>query len=299
MSVPVCIQNRILIEIDSKFQKEILTNNGISLYRDSHYRPEWNVTIKGKVVSVPKKLNIGGGLDSIFPHRPLIEQIVQPGDEIVFSYLVVMQRETTENKEEQFIKEPDYKYPVPGMDVWKNGRGQTIIRQYNNNLTWDVGLVENETQKVLDHVNGGESEMENFLSKYFVSQNISYKYKNVFISPEDGSEYWMVDYPYVFGIKREGRYEMVGGYVMIEPISEPKDEIYKGIIQIHQIEQSKDYLAKGRVMYIGEPLKGKERLNVKEGDEIILDSRFIEKYEIDGKDVWISAQDRLLYNQTV
>jgi len=299
MNVPTCIQNKILVEIDSKFQQEIVTSNGLKLYKDASFRPEWSATIKGKVVSVPQKLNIGGGRDSIYPQRPFIEQKVKAGDEIIFSYLVVMDRVGEDNKEERFEEEPHEKYGNPRLTVWKNPKGLKIARHYLNNDVWEVVVVDTNTKECIDAVQGGENDMENMLGKYIKSQNVKFNYKNILPCEKNGEwvDYWMVDYAQVFGIKREDEYEMVGGHIMLDPIKEPKNKTHEqGIIElVGSIEYEKDNVAIGRIKSIAEPLKNKKSIGVKKGDKVIIDSRFLEKYEIDGSDVWITNHDRLLY----
>jgi co-chaperonin GroES (HSP10) len=49
-----------------------------------------------------------------------------------------------------------------------------------------------------------------------------------------------------------------------------------------------------RVVNIGTPLKNQPSLDVKPGDAVRFDNKFVEKYELWGKNYWIIKQERLL-----
>jgi co-chaperonin GroES (HSP10) len=135
------------------------------------------------------------------------------------------------------------------------------------------------------------------MGKYMPTENVGFNYKNIL--PHDGKDYWMVDYAFAIAIKRAaGVFDMIGDYVLVEPIREPNRNSHQGIIEIYNIEQEKDYKAIGKVISIGEPLKGDIKLSIKPNDIICSDIRYVEKYEIDGHDYWVIRQ-KYIYGKSV
>lgn len=274
----------------------MILDGGVKLFKDTTFRPEWNVTISGKVASVPLSLTMGDGrIHSLYPDRPDINQVVQPGDEIIFSYLVVMNRALTDNVGDVYEKD---KITDPYITTWTNPKRLRIFRFYLNNDKYECGLWDLKTQQWLDRVKCNERGVEDFLSKYMPTQHAEFNYKNIL--PYEGKEYWKVDYINAIAIKRkDGNFDMVGEYVLVEPIREPRRGYEQGLIEVYNLEQDKDYRAIGRVISIGEPLKGKVKLSVKPNDTIVTDIRYVEKYEIDGHDYWIVRQKYIHGKQSV
>jgi hypothetical protein len=294
MAVPTCIENNILVKLDKKFQDEIITDGGIKFFTDTTFKPEWNVTISGTVVSVPLKLTVGnGGIHSMIPERPNIQQIVKPGDELLFSYSVVMNRKEENNRGEVFERE---KPTNPYVTEWKNPNGLMIVREYLMNNNYRIALIDTKTMIIVDMVQGNKHDVESFMGRYMPSEDMKFNYNNLL--QIDGEDYWMVDYFNAVAVKRDSGYEMVGGYVMLEPIREPFRGEYEGLIEIYEIAQDTDYRAIGKVISIGEPLVGNRKLSIKPNDTIVTDIRFVEKYHIDGKQCWIVRQ-KYIYGKTV
>lgn len=294
MPHPTCIQNNILVELEKSFQDELVSESGIKFYQDTTFRPEWNTTVLGRVASVPKRLTLGGGNDSIDPDRERISQIVKAGDEIVFSYLVIMNRKQTDNVGEMFTRESPLD---PFTTVWSNPKGQQIVRIYLKNNKYEIGLFDINTRTWVDRVKGGEREMESFMGKYMPTENVGFNYKNLL--PYNDKDYWIVDYSNAIAIKRaEGVFEMIGDFTIVDPISEPNRKTHDGLIEIFNVEQSTDYKAIGKLISIGTPLDGDRQLSVKPNDIICADIRYVQKYSIDGKDYWIIKQKHI-YGKSV
>lgn len=294
MPSPVCIQNNILVELPKAFQDELIFSNGLKFYQDTTFRPEWNATVKGIVHSVPLNLTIGGGNDTIDPDRPNIRQIVKVGDEIIFSYLVVMNRKQSDNAGDIFTREiPQNPYTT----VWSNPNGLQLVRVYMMNDKYECGLFDTKTKIWIARVKGGLSDVESFMGRYMPTENYSFNYKNLL--PYDGKDYWKVDYPNAIAIKRaEGIFEMIGEYTLIEPISEPHKQLPDGMIEVYNMAQSTDYKSIGKLISIGLPLIGEVKLSVKQNDIICTDSRYVMKYSIDGHDYWVVRQKHI-YGKSV
>jgi hypothetical protein len=296
MPNPVCLQNNILVELPKAFQDELVSSDGMKFYQDTTFRPEWNVTIQGKVASVPKKLTMGDGHNhSLDPDRPRINPIVKEGDDLIFSYTIVMRRAQTDNNADIFNKEDAIN---PYTTTWLSYSGLRMIRVYLMNDKWEVGLLDTKSKTWIDKIVGGEREVENFMGKYMPTENVGFQYKNLL--PYDGKDYWMVDYSFAIAVKKEkGVFEMIGDYVMVEPIREPVRGQYQGVIEVYEIAQDTDHRAIGRVVSIGEPLAGDLKLSIKPNDIICSDIRYVEKYEIDGHDYWVIRQKYIYGKQSV
>jgi hypothetical protein len=295
MPIPVCIQNNILVELPKAFQDELVSSNGTKFFQDTSFRPEWNTTIKGIVASVPKKLTMGDGKNSsLDPDRIRIIPNVLAGDEIVFSYLVIMNRSQADNSADIFIRQK----PIsPGTTIWTNYSGLELVRIYKMNNKYECGLFDIKTKEWVDRMEGTEHDVESFMGKYMPTENVGFNYRNLL--PCDGVDYWKVDYANAIAIKRgEGIFDMIGDYVLLSPIREPIRKAYQGKIEIYSIAQDTDYRATARIISIGEPLKGDKKLNVKQGDTIVTDIRYVEKYTIDSIDYWVVRQ-KYLYGKAV
>lgn len=296
MSIPICLQNNILVELPKAFQDELVSTNGIKFYQDTSFRPEWNVSIQGKVVSIPKNITQGdGNIHSFDPDRPRIRPIVKAGDDIVFGYTVIMNRVQDDNKADIFVQEDSLNAFTA---TWLSNNGLRIIRVYLLNDKWEIGLFDTKTKTWVDKVVGGEREVESFMGKYMPTENVGFNYKNLL--PFEGKDYWMVDYSFAIAIKRAaGVFDMIGDYVLVEPIREPHRGAYQGVIEVYEIAQDTDYRAIGKVVAIGIPLKDDIKLSVKPNDIICSDIRYVQKYEIDGHDYWVIRQKHIYGKQSV
>lgn len=295
MPIPICLQNNILVELPKAFQDELIASNGLKFYQDTTFRPEWNVTIQGKVASVPRKITVGdGAVQSYDPDRPRIYPIVKAGDDLIFSYTIVMKRAQTDNAGDVFLRDDPTQ---PFVTTWSNPNGLQLVRIYLKNNKYEVGLFDTKTKIWVDRLKGDESDVESFMGKYMPTENVGFNYHNLL--PYEGKDYWMVDYAYAIAVKRAaGVFDMIGDYVLLEPIREPHRGIYTGMIEVYQIEQDKDFRAIGRVISIGQPLKNDVKLSVKPNDTIYTDIRYVEKYEIDGHDYWVIRQ-KYIYGKSV
>jgi hypothetical protein len=117
-NTPQCPSNYILVEIGKKFNDIITTESGMQFYQDTTYRPEEFATILGKVVSVPRSVNADA-----WPRRSLIEQVIEPGDEIAFNYLTIFDLNHNDDSEEVYYEDP---VNNPWLQQWSNKKGEKI-----------------------------------------------------------------------------------------------------------------------------------------------------------------------------
>jgi len=294
MATPTSIQNTVLVTLDKLFQDELVAPGGMVFFKDTSMRPEWNTTISGKVASVPLTVNIGDGSrsQSYDPARPRIKLIVQPGDEIIFNYMVVMNRSNTDNAGDIYEKE---KPQDPYTTVWTNHKGLKIVRIYLGSDRFEIGLFDTNSKSWVERIKGNERDVESFLGRYMPTEQTIFNYGN--LVPFENKEYWKVDYRSIIAIKKNSTFEMVGDYVLLEPIREPLRKQYEGSLYVHNLEQDKDYRAIGKVVSIGEPLEGDVKLSIETNDTIVTDIRYVEKYEIDGTDYWVVRQKHIYGKQ--
>jgi co-chaperonin GroES (HSP10) len=107
LKVPVCPVDFLIVKLDKKFQDEIITPGGIKLFLATEFEPGENATITGKVVSVPRAMSDSEEMRNIEPD-------VQPGDELIFSYLIVTSMD-------QHFTYPvhEYEFEYKGESYWK------------------------------------------------------------------------------------------------------------------------------------------------------------------------------------
>lgn len=295
MPAPVCIQNNILVRLDKAFQDQIITTGGLRLYKDVEFRPEWNATIEGEVMSVPLSVTVGDGkIQSINFDRPKINQIVCPGDRIIFSYLVASSRSHTDNNFDIFKEDQFDPFGDPYVTTWTNGRGLKLVRVYMQNNVWECGVFDTKSKEVIERMRGDELEVENFMGKHMPTKQVSLSHKNIL--EHEGRIYFKVDYSQAFAIKKSsGEFEMIGDYVLLAPISEPSEQLKEGgALFVYNKEQHQNFIAIGKIISIGEPLKGDKKIRSTAGQNVLLDIRYVEKYEIDGEDYWIVKQKYIL-----
>lgn len=88
--MPQAPTDNYIIRMDKAFQDEITTPGGLKLYMDTYYSPEWNTTVTGNIVSVPRRLTSRPDL-----RGRTIEGCA--GEEMIFSYMVVYDMESRDN----------------------------------------------------------------------------------------------------------------------------------------------------------------------------------------------------------
>ena len=138
--VPVI--NNYTVEIESEFADEIKTESGIKLYRDTTFNPENYAQTNGTVTAVPRYSNLP--LDIV------------PGDQIYFSYQVVMDWELRDNdtpihRNMLFYKGKKY-WTVHNSFIYFRVRNDSI-KMLNDYMLLDI--IEEEVQSTIivpDHL---------------------------------------------------------------------------------------------------------------------------------------------------
>lgn len=82
MKYPISAYNNLIVKLDKKFQDEIITSGGLKLFLATQFEPGENATITANVVSIPRAMSDDDDMRNIYND-------IQPGDEVIFRYLVV------------------------------------------------------------------------------------------------------------------------------------------------------------------------------------------------------------------
>lgn len=285
-TIPVCPTNNVIVVIDKKFKDVIATQSGLELYQDTTYRPEWHVTITGKVVSVPNKVD-GFGWDS----RSRIDTIVEVGDEIVFSYLVVFDMAHTDDRDEVFYEDP---IGNPYLTQYSNKADRKLVVQYRPEDD-KFNCAEFDAKGNIYEIKEGLTELQrdNFLGGYKFSDTNQIGYNNLLELA--GNEYWMVDYGHIMAARRGNMMIPIGGNVILDMPIQKEASVETKIILLNPLKaQQSEHQAEAMVLAIGDPVKGEPRIEAASGEKVVFDERYAERYNMWGKDVLVLKQKRLL-----
>ena len=99
--------NIVFVQMEA-YDEVVKTQSGVLLYKDVTYQPEWSATVTANVVSVPRSVRYSG----IEYNR--LREFVQPGDTLIFEYLVVEQKTQHETHTEHHNR-----VLIDGKTYWK------------------------------------------------------------------------------------------------------------------------------------------------------------------------------------
>jgi co-chaperonin GroES (HSP10) len=268
--------NKALITIKSAFVDEITTKSGFKFYIDPSYNKEFQAASVGTITHV-STWNI--------PENQEIASSLKTGDEIVMSYRVVAQF-TFEGDGDKFIDlNPD------GSNTFKkfsNGRGEwLIIRALPKSIgkVW-VGVHTNKFGLV-DGVQGDESDVERWLSKFPLGKSDRYKFDN--LVEINGKDYWKVNYSEIFAKIKGEKIVALGDRIICEPL---EMDISDNLQAMYGIEIPMSAM-KVRWQDRAKVVSGCRKLGLKKGDIIGFDPKYLEKYDIKGKEYYIIKQRRV------
>jgi co-chaperonin GroES (HSP10) len=103
----------------------------------------------------------------------------------------------------------------------------------------------------------------------------------------NGVEYFAAHIRHIFGVIRAGEIIMANGYVMVSGFEEPKI-----FIPAHQ--KRVKGTTTSHIMHIGNPLIGETSITAKQGDEVVFNPKYAQKYQINGKPFCILQQSQIL-----
>lgn len=257
----------VFVEIKNRYEEELKFDSGVTLFVDPTYNPNFHATMEGIVHSVPKTLK--------YDNRN-IDAIIRPGDEILFSYKLIgdithdggpqLFRMTT--KEEGYFTE------------WMNAEREMIRMEKHFSGRWAAVYTDTRGNLIAGKVGSG-GEVENWVATNFkFATSEGFTYDNQF--QYDGKELWRVDYSYVFAIRRNGRLNMVGDYVLVEPIVEKRSKMISLSLERPEGDRHCILENKGWCRY-----GGSKRFGFRDGDVVLFDPDLKEKYNFRGRPMYI------------
>jgi co-chaperonin GroES (HSP10) len=276
------VPDSLLVEIESRYKEEIQTESGIKFFVDTRFRPEWHVTITGRAVSAPEKLNLKPPFDGIKP-------VVKPGDEVAFSYLVLFDNTFSDDFESVFFEDAPFD---PFITTYSNKKGLRLMTRYRLDDRYDCAAFDEDglVYERMDRLS--QKEKDNWLGKFRFKENADMKFNNLL--EYKGEEFWMVHYGHILAVKRGEEIVMVGSNVLIEEYS--RSEVNEGgkIILLEGTMTKERPMSTGKIISIGEPKPMEVALNVGVGDTVVYDARYAQTYELWGKEYKVLQQKHLL-----
>lgn len=268
--------DKVFVEIKARYEDEIQFASGVKLYVDPSFNPNFHATVEGVVHSVPIGMR---------NQNASINPIIRPGDEVLFSYKTVGDITFGDNTHlyRMITKEEGY------ITEWQNqDRYYIRMEKGMKDNQWAVVHTGPRGEWIAGKI-GSQGECENW-----IAQNFKFATGEGFIYDNrcyyQDKELWQVDYSFVFAIRRDGHMKMVGDYLLIEPIVENKPLLIGNTSLIRPekdrycVREDKGWLRCGEI--------GKE--GMKNGDVLIFKPELKEKYNIQGKPMYIVKRKYVL-----
>jgi len=268
---PYPLKNTVLLTINKALIEEITTKSGFKLYLSPEYNLEQNVSVTGKIASLPKSY----------------EGNLSIGDEVAFSYKVVSDR--------TFPDTSNYFVPVAGgntnVKLWKNSK-QEILRMVAHQGVLDifwVGTYFDSKGQFQYGTQGTESEVERWMTNNFTFGNCErFTFKH--LVHIDGKDYWKCPIEYIFAKKEGKKIKSVGDRVICNFIDVSAKDLIKQVGEIHIPETAIQIRYYDRATL----LDGGKSKGLKKGEVVSFDERYCEKYTIFNKDYFLIKEKRVV-----
>lgn len=262
----------ILVSIDRAFQDELTTPSGLKLFLDGSYRKNFTATVTGKISALPITAKSA-------EHKKILRQL-SIGDEVAFTYKVVADIDYVPDGG-QFMPTTE------GNDrqrEWISGYGEKLhVYCLRNPKTWSdiwIGYYLDRYNQHVDGVQGDQEEVERWLSQFPIGKTDRYTHTNLFNL--NGKNYWKCELDQIIAKKVKNAPVSVSNRVICSPVEEavPLD------IKMHLVKFGED--AKIRYQDRAKVISGHTNLKgVKRGDTVMFPERFVEKYELWGKEYYL------------
>lgn len=268
--------DNVFVEITKRYDDEIKYQSGVKLYIDPSYNPNFHATSEGIVHSVPVSLG---------PDNADINPIIRPGDEVLFSYKTVGDITFQDNTDHFRMTTKQEGY----FTEWMNQDRWTLrIEKGMKDHQWSAVYLDQHGDLVAGKV-GKQGECENWVAANFkFATGEGFEYDNRLYYKD--KELWKVDYNYIFAIRRKGHMQMVSDYLLVEPIVENIPRFWEstGILNANGdrmcIQEHKGWLRCGE--------RGTD--GIRNGDVLHFDPNMKEKYNVQGKPMYIVRKRFLL-----
>jgi co-chaperonin GroES (HSP10) len=297
-TVPTAPNNHLFVLIDKMYADEIKAGTGVKLFMDSSFKPEWNATITGHVVSTPVKLT----QDIVnYERRGLDVEDVRPGDEVIFKYMVVEDKDHVDS-EDGFWLNGDPQTEDKEKE-FKNHRGE-LLRIFTLGKNWYAASLQDREGNILGGVNGTRADAEKFMMQFKFLGDGEVSFKNLMI--HEGVMYWRVDYSLVMGVIRQEEQDgkkvpvihPARGYVFVEPFEIDLGDMTEGGIIIPEYMQKQKSRRMGIARHVGKPRKGDRNLSLQKDEFVVYDEKYVEQYEILGQ-LWLVIQHKYIEGKLV
>jgi len=270
--------NHIFVTVKKAMNDEILLNGGLKLYLDPSYRPEWNATVTGIVSSLPK---IPKGLNKKGVSSLSI------GDDVAFSYSVISDMRFRNNSD-------SFAPALDGSDFmkwWINSKGEQIkvfAVPGKISVRWTGMLIGKEGFPIDGRDLVTESEIGRWLAQFNFGGVQDFTFKNLL--DIDGKDYWKVDPLLLLATKKNGQIISASDFIITKSINTDHTTYYNLENGLSLPPMSILATAADR----GVTIEDYPELNIKKGEIVGFEPRFVNKYDLWGEEYWLIHKRNVL-----
>jgi co-chaperonin GroES (HSP10) len=264
--------NSVILSIGKPLQEYIETESGFKLIlAGQEHRMEWNISVKGSVVSLPK--------DNVFKGE------LKDGDEVYFGYFVCSDR-SFDSDADFFNAQVDENY----LKIFYDGHGnkiQIIAVPSIIDKQWVCSYI-NKNGEFVHGRSGTEREMEKWLAQFTFGNVQTYRFENLI--EVQGEQFWKANEEFIFAKCVDNKPIALGKYVIATPIKYqvPKSELAKYGIQIP------DSFMEATLSDRAIVFSGGQDLGLEVGQTVGYDGQYVQKYNFDGVEYIILEKNRIL-----
>lgn len=264
----------VLLTIPKALNDELITDSGLRLYISPDFKKEWQASVTATIAALPKKVQ---------PKDKKIIDHLKVGDEIVMSYQVVADFDFSSDGG-RFMQTTE---DNPHTKEFTNGKGEWVkiyaLPKFTgiSKIQW-VGVYQDRNRKVIDGVQGTESEVERWAAQFQYGKTDEYRFNNFF--EYNGNEYWKCPPNQIFAKIVDGHLVAIGDRVIMKPVEEgvPREIANKIVIGGDDVKIR--YQDRARVI-----TGGKDK-GIKKDKVISFSPSHLEKYDINHKQYYLINQ---------
>ncbi len=266
--------SQVLLAIEKKQQDEIITDSGIKLFINPDYNKEWYVAVTATISALPQKVHP--------KDKKIIDQL-KVGDEIVMSYQVVADFDFSSDGE-RFMQTTE---DNPHTKEFTNGKGEWVkiyaLPKFTgiSKIQW-VGVYQDRNRKVIDGIQGTESEIERWAAQFQYGKTDEYRFNNFF--EYNGNEYWKCNPNQIFAKIVDGHLVAIGDRVIMKPVEEDVPREIANQILRGGDDVKIRYQDRARV------ITGGKDMGIKKDKVVSFSPLHLEKYDINNKQYYIINQ---------
>lgn len=259
----------LLVRTDRNFDDVAFT------YRDKSGQQQ--VFYKSVVQNIDWDVSVTGFAESDMPSLG-----IKTGDEVIFSYLVI--------SEKVYVDSPDTfrkVQEIPGVTTeWRNDAG-LMLRKFKGPFPgmWDA-MAMSLKGELIGTSHGTEDQVDRFLSQFSFS-NSKGRFKNLF--EVNGKDLWKVKKGFIMGVRRGESVELFNNQVLALPL-------YVDMTTRVNLEQGlrlPDRYVQAEYDNMAKVVSGGKELGLKEGDFVVFEKKYVQKYKFWGKDYYVIPDRRV------